>query len=78
MTASMIQIGNRTAGVVKVREDGRVLVFHATDPDFSTLDGSSFANRHATQRAVERVARLQLWTDVRAGGLPNPRDKASG
>ncbi|MEQ1697662.1 MAG: hypothetical protein ABL901_17645 [Hyphomicrobiaceae bacterium] len=59
MTASIIQVGTRTAGVVRPREDGRALVFHATDSDFKTLDGSSFANRHATQRAVERIARLQ-------------------
>ena len=58
MTASIIQVGQRTAGVLRPRDDGLALVFYATDPDFETLDGSSFANRHATQKAVERVARL--------------------
>jgi hypothetical protein len=70
MTASIIQVGKRTAGIVKPRDDGRALVFHATDPDFHTLDGSSFANRHATQRAVERVAWLQ-----EAGQSPSDQPK---
>ena len=78
MTASIIQIGTRTAGIVKLREDGRALVFYATDPDFSTLDGSSFEYRHATQRAVERVARLQRGTHAPAGSPQNSRDKAPG
>jgi hypothetical protein len=74
MTATIIQVGKRTAGVVKPREDGRALVFHATDPDFSTLDGSSFANRHAMQRAVERVAWLQESAQARPS-RPSSQDK---
>jgi hypothetical protein len=64
MTASIIHAGRRTVGVVRQRDDRRALVFYATDPDFSTLDGSSFANRHAVQRAVERIARLSRGSET--------------
>lgn len=55
-SASIIRVGHLAAGVLTLAEDGRVYTFHAADQRFRTLDGSSFANRNAAQRAAERVA----------------------
>lgn len=58
MPDCIILAGSQTAGVASPRDDRNALVFRASHPAFATLDGSSFANRHAVQRAVDRIARL--------------------
>lgn len=57
------------AGTLSARADGRGLVFSACHPDFGIIQGSTFANRHAAQKAVDRVAQTQglaghLWADA--------------
>jgi len=53
--AQVVRAGSIRVGVLSERADGRAFVFHASDPAYLTLDGSSFANRHAAQRAIDRV-----------------------
>lgn len=59
MTNNIVLTGHRTVGVFNMRDDGQRLIFRSTDPGFAVLDGSTFANRHALQRAVERLASLE-------------------
>lgn len=59
MTAYVVRVGQLTAGILNQRAGTGAFVFYAANPLFATLDGSSFANRHALQRAVDRVALLQ-------------------
>ncbi|MDZ4841130.1 MAG: hypothetical protein SH859_03155 [Hyphomicrobium aestuarii] len=53
--AQVVRAGSIRVGILSERADGRSFVFHASDPAYVTLDGSSFANRHAAQRAIDRV-----------------------
>jgi hypothetical protein len=55
----IIRSGDLTAGVLSQHPHKSSFVFHAANPAFATLDGSSFANRHAIQRAVDRLAQTQ-------------------
>lgn len=79
MPHSIILAGSQTAGVASPRDDGKALVFRAANPAFATLDGSSFANRHAVQRAVDRIARLEglIVTGGLEQGRKAMRDEAS-
>ena len=54
-TATIITVNGQTAGVLMTRDDSRGHVFHTSDVAFKVLDGSTFANRHAAQRAAERI-----------------------
>jgi hypothetical protein len=58
-TAQIIQIGRVTVGLLVPHPDSTRLTFQSTDQRFVTLDGSKFANRHAAQRAVNRIAATQ-------------------
>lgn len=58
-SSHIVRIGHLTAGILSQPAGKLTFVFHASNPLFATLDGSSFANRHASQRAVERVAQTQ-------------------
>lgn len=53
---STIRTNGLTAGILSAKADGRGYVFYATDAAFGTLHGSAFANRHAAQRAADRLA----------------------
>jgi hypothetical protein len=52
----IIRSNNLTAGILSRRSDGRGSVFYASETVFNPLHGSTFANRHAAQRAVDRIA----------------------
>ena len=69
-TVSIIRVGRVAAGFVKQTPNRQGFVFHAADERFATLEGSSFANRHAAQRAADRVGATQNTTPSSKRALP--------
>lgn len=60
-----LHVAGLVAGTLNARTDGRGLQFQASHPCFAVIDGSTFANRHAAQKAIDRVAQTCRIPDRR-------------